>query len=87
LGIREHWVRRRPHGETFVRENDFNVDAVALVVGKAIQGIGASLGTHPVFALEAHHTDTVWPVAFAITPLHAVVIGNDARRPFAVLRR
>ena len=87
LRIGEHRVRRRPHGEALVREDDLGVDAVALIVADAPFGVGAGLRAHPVLALEAHDPDAVRPVALAIAPLHAVLVGDDAGRALAVFLR
>ncbi len=81
----KHRVRRRPHGEALVREDNFDVDAVGLVVLHPVGGVGAGFRADPVLALKAHDADAVRTVAFAIAPLHAVRVGLDARHAIAVL--
>ena len=85
LGVGEHRVGRRPHGEALVRKDDLDVDPVALVVLQPLGRIGAGLRTNPILALEAHHPDAVRAVAFAVAPLHALLVGDDARRALAIL--
>src|SRR5580700_1575647 len=84
LRVGEHRIRRRPHRETFVRKDDLDVHAVAAVVANALLDDRAGLLAQPVLALEAHDADAIGAVAFAVAPLHALLVGDDAGHAFAV---
>ena len=57
------------------------------VVADAVCHVGTGARAHPVLAFEAHDAHAVGAIALAVAPLHALVVGDDARHALAVLRR
>ncbi len=78
-------VGRGPHGEPLVGEDQLDIDAVAVVVGQASQRLGAGLVARHVLAFQRGEAQAVGAVAFAIAPLHAVLVGDHARQALVVL--
>src|SRR5262249_10863173 len=72
-------------GQALVGEHDLGVDAVAGVVAQPIQRIGPGPVARLVLALEVAGPQAIGTVALGDPPLHALVVGDHAGDPVAVL--